>query len=106
MSEKVIGIDLSVAARIVENAFRKELNMNDAEITGVSGDEKLEKFCLDDDLRAVRNCIRTNGHRGLPSLSPPRTILFDVIQGVGLGDTVAKLIIVVSDNAFFEVEAL
>lgn len=99
---KVIGIDFSVAGRLVENAFRKELGHNDAQITSMSGDEKLERFCDDDSLDAVRECIRTNGQRGLPSLTPPRTILFEVLQGVGLGDTVAGLAIVVSDNAFFE----
>src|SRR5689334_3008037 len=106
MSEKVIGIDFSVAARLVENAFKKELGFNDADIASLSGDEKLERFCDEDSLDAVIECIRTNAHRGLPSLTPPRIILFDVIHGVGLSDTVAKLAVVVSDNAFFEVKNL
>lgn len=102
MAEKVIGIDFSVAARLVENAFRKELSYNDAQITTLSGDDKLERHCDDNSLDAVLECIRTNGHRGLPSLTPPRTILFDVIHAVGLGDTVAGLAIVISDKAFHE----
>lgn len=102
MAKKVVGIDFSAAARLVENAFRKELGFNDAQITSLSGDEKLERFCDSDSLDAVLECIRTNGQRGLPSLKPPRKILFEVIHGIGLDDTVAGLAILVSDNAFFE----
>lgn len=101
-AKKIVGIDFSVAARLVENAFRKELGYDDEQISSLSGDDKLERHCAPDSLDAVVECIRTNGHRGLPSLSPPRTILREVIQGIGLGDTVADLVIIVSDNAFYE----
>ena len=95
------GIDLSVAARLVENAFRKELGYDDEQIATLSGEDKLERHCDDDSLDAVRECIRTNGNRGLPSLTPPRTIQSAVLQAVGLKDKVIKLATVVSDEAYF-----
>jgi len=102
MSEKknTNGIDFSVAARLVENAFRKELGYDDDDIANLSGDDELERHCDEDSLDAVRECIRTNGQRGLPSLKPPHTILREVIEQVGLGDTIATLAVTVSDNAF------
>src|SRR5687768_14818404 len=102
MAKKVVGIDFSVAGRLVENAFRKELGYDDDDIAALSGDDKLERHCDKDSLAAVRECIRTNGQRGLPSLKPARTILANVIDSVSLGKTVADLAIVVSDNAFYE----
>lgn len=102
MSEKVFGIDFSVAARLVENAFRKELGYNDNDIRDLNGEDKLERHCLDDTLEAVTECIRTNGQRGLPSLKPARTISFDVISGISLNNTIAELADVVGINAYYE----
>jgi hypothetical protein len=102
MAEKVFGIDFSVAARLVENAFRKELGFDDDDIKNLNGNDKLERHCLEDTLEAVTECIRTNGQRGLPSLKPSRSISFDVIKSVTLKNTIAELADVVGVNAYFE----
>lgn len=98
----VKGIKLSVAALLVENAFRDILHFNNEQIKNLNGDTKFERFCDKESLEEFLEHIRTDGNRGLPSLSPPRRILAEVIDKIGLKSTIAALIILVSDNAFYE----
>ena len=101
--EKVIGIKLSKAALIRENAFRDVLGFDNEEIKNVSGDHKLERHCGDQPrLQNVLDHIRTDSGRGLPSMDPPRQIQPEVINAIGLGSTVATLDTTISDNAFYE----
>jgi hypothetical protein len=101
--EKIFAIKLSQAALIRENAFRDVLGYNNQDIKDISGNDELERHCGDKDtLSNVRDYIRTDGSRGLPSLSPSRTILPEVINSVGLGSTISSLDTVISDNAFYE----
>lgn len=103
MTEETIvkGIKLSVAAKLVENAFRKVLKMSDTEIAKLSGNIKLERYCDVVSLSGIRECIRTNAACGLPSLTPPRTIVAKTIDAVGLSATIGKLVTVISDEAYY-----
>lgn len=98
----VQGIKLSTAALLVENAFRDILGFDNERIRNLSGDDRLERHCDKDSLDALLEYIRTDNTRGLQSLTPPRTIINKVIRGVGLDSTISGLIILISDNAFFE----
>lgn len=100
----VQGIKLSTAALLVENAFRDILGYDNDQIRALSGDDRLERHCDNAALDAMLEYIRTDSERGLQSLTPPRTIVNAVIHGVGLDSTISGLIILISDNAFFEVE--
>jgi hypothetical protein len=97
------AIMISEAAIIVENAFRDVLGFDDEALAKLSSQHKFELYCDYEQLKLMFGFIRTDGSGGLPSMSPPRTILIEVFKGIKTTSKVETLIDRVSDNAYYEI---
>jgi hypothetical protein len=97
----VRGIMPSEAATIVENAFREVLGFDDDRLAQLSPNDKFGKYCDDARFRAIRDFVRDDPGGGLPSMSPPRTILNQAISDVGTEAAIRLLIQRLSDFAYY-----
>lgn len=99
----VLGIMISDAAQIVENAFRDVLGMSPEQLAALSPDDKFGKFCDQLRLGAILDYVSRDGAGGLPSMRPPRMIEPNAISGISTGSAIRLLIRRLSDFAFFPV---
>jgi len=95
------GILPSEAALVLESSFRSVLGLNNAQLVNLSPTDKLSKYCTQPQLSAIRDYIRDDAVGGLPSMTPPRTILKIALSDVGLASTVQLLWQRVTDYAYY-----
>lgn len=99
--EIVQGIMFSEAGAIVENAFRGVLGMSEARLATLSATDVFGAYCDGMRLRAMLEYVRENSDGGLPSMTPPRTILTDALTGITTDSAIDLLIQRLSDFAFY-----
>lgn len=99
----VQGIMISEAATVVENAFRDVLGFDENALAQLSLDHKFELYCDSDQLKIMRNFIRTDSGGGLPSMNPTRTIQIEALSGVSTSSTIRTMVRRVSDYAFYTI---
>jgi hypothetical protein len=102
----VQGIMPSEASTIVENAFRGVLGFGDDQLAQVSPNDKFGKYCDDARMGEIRDFVQNDPQGGLPSMSPPRTILNQAISDVKTGSAIRLLIQRLSDYAYYPVAGL
>lgn len=100
----VKGIKPSIAAKIVENAFRDVVGFGEEALAALSLNQKFSDFFGDDNeqVRLILDYVRTNDTGGLLGMSPPRTIQIEDISGINTKSTIRLLVVRLSDFAFFE----
>lgn len=103
MPNIVLGILISEAARITENAFRDVLNMSDSELAQLSPDDKFGRYGDQARLDAILVYVAADPAGGLPSMAPPRTIKPAALSGISTGSNIRLLIRRLSDYAFYYV---
>lgn len=99
------GVKPSVAAVIVENAFREILGFSDSALMMLDFNQKFDLYCDQDRLDAMIDFIRTDadededGFGGLPSLKVPRTIRLEFVADVTPDSKIGLLVDRISSDA-------
>jgi hypothetical protein len=96
------GIKPSIAAKIVENAFRDVLGFDDEALASLSLNQKFSDYGNDGHVKQILTYVRTDNGGGVESLNPQRSIQIEALSGINDGSAIRLLVIRISDYAFYE----